>query len=109
MKPISEKTGWEKEFDKLKSYLTENYSLNDYENGSVDEEKKMFEYIKDFIRSLLATRSSQLREEYNQKDRSDIPAMGVSQWRNHGAKYGYDKFFESKIRNEKVKKFEEKG
>ena len=34
------------------------------------------------------------------KERSDIPAMGVSQWKAHGEKYGYDKFFENKYINE---------
>lgn len=41
------------------------------------------------------------------KSANPVPTtpMGVSQWMNYGKKYGYDKFFENQIKNEKHKEF----
>jgi hypothetical protein len=35
----------------------------------------------------------------------DVP-MGVSQWINHGEKYGYDKFFKKKLLDKKIKEID---
>lgn len=54
------------------------------------------EPLKEFIEKLL----DKQREELNEFWHKNRAPMGVSQWRNHGIAYGYDKFFNIEWPNE---------
>lgn len=91
MKDTHEKTptpsveSWEEEFDRLaKAYGWED---------CVPSLGK----LKSFIRSLLASTED-----------SRNP-MGVSQWREHGKRYGYWDFFERRVREETLDAVERRG
>lgn len=49
---------------------------------------------------LLKRRIVQLETDLKKQKPAELGPMGVSQWMNYGAKYGYDKFFAEKISKE---------
>lgn len=50
--------------------------------------------IKDFIRKLLKDKDDEFEKKLDDyRNNIGVAPMGVSQWRNHGEKYGYNKFF----------------
>ena len=58
--------------------------------------KENIEHLKFFISQEIL----RVREEAYEDGRNEKAPMGVSQWKNHGDKYEYAKFWEKKIRNE---------
>jgi hypothetical protein len=61
----------------------------------------MYNDLKLFINQLLKKEEEKWRTII--KSNWGDPPMGVSQWRNHGKKYGYDKFFERQFKEKIIK------
>ena len=81
---------------------------NDWEKEMRDKYNNGYFYstslLIDYVRQLLIKEEIKWRKII--KDNWENPPMGVSQWRNHGEKYGYDKFFETRFKEELKKKVE---
>lgn len=73
--------------------------LNDFRKTMKQDMGMTFKIkeLEDFILQALSTQRQELGKEYELAKQAP---MGVSQWRNHGEKYGYDKFFEGKWKKE---------
>ena len=54
----------------------------------------------DLLKSFISQEILRVREEAYEDGRNEKAPMGVSQWKNHGDKYEYAKFWEKKIREE---------
>ena len=112
---LKEELNWEEEFDEM--FVNKDETV-DYINHSANP-------IKNFIQSLLKEREDKAyfkgfdeggktkggtgrimyerghEEGFKLGLKKEFP-LGVSQWKNHGEKYGYEKYFEDKVRQEIV-------
>ncbi len=77
--------GWEEAKKYFEANLLDGDDIKACGGAMIDAEE-CWEVVKDLLETT--------REECKE-GKYDIP-MGVSQWKNHGEKYGYDKFFEKK-------------
>ena len=63
-------------------------------------EKKEFDSMKEVYKALAESEFIPVSETFFYRQEAKQAPMGVSQWRNHGKKYHYDKYFEDIARQE---------
>ena len=72
-------------------------------SATVISDDPLFKYDVENLKKFYAQKITQLLEEKEE----NLP-MGVSQWKAHGEKYGYDKFFENQARTQLLSTLREK-
>ncbi len=84
--------------DRCNNVVTTN--TNEISSKLADNQSDEEEFIRD-VCSVVPKSKSEVRRRLNDiiRDTKDLP-MGVSQWLNHGIKYGYDTFFIKKAKQE---------